>query len=182
MIKINKKFYYPSSTRKIIDGKRQDKSPDALPEMLTEALQVGFDTNVGHDFIEDADKRFDFYNRVEGKVPFDLEMFNKITDGGLSNKTLNSPQLAEYMGYDTLNLYFKEEFLKDGRFINSEIEKLFKNHYKRRVFQNTELDEDGYPTGYDQHPEEYWYRDFAITTRINSEFTNILKGIHPDKF
>lgn len=73
----------------IIDGKSKDKTPDALPEMLTEALQVGFDTNVGHDFIEDADKRYDFYNRLEEKVPFDLDMFNKITEGGLSNKTLN---------------------------------------------------------------------------------------------
>ena len=73
----------------IIDGKTPDISADALPDLLTKALQVGFDTNVGHDFIEDADKRFDFYNRVENKVPFDLEMFNKITEGGLSNKTLN---------------------------------------------------------------------------------------------
>ncbi len=73
----------------IIDGKSRDKTPDALPEMLTEALQVGFDTNVGHDFIEDADKRYDFYNRLEEKVPFDLDLFNKITEGGLSNKTLN---------------------------------------------------------------------------------------------
>ena len=73
----------------IIDGKKKDMSPDALPGLLTEALQVGFDTNVGHDFIEDADKRFDFYHRLEEKVEFDLEMFNKITEGGLSNKTLN---------------------------------------------------------------------------------------------
>jgi len=73
----------------IIDGKDKLQTADALPDLLTKALQVGFDTNVGHDFIEDADKRFDFYNRVENKVPFDLDMFNKITDGGLSNKTLN---------------------------------------------------------------------------------------------
>jgi len=73
----------------IIDGKNKDKSPDALPDLLTEALQVGFDTNVGHDFIEDADKRFDFYHRLEEKVEFDLDRFNIITEGGLSNKTLN---------------------------------------------------------------------------------------------
>ena len=73
----------------IIDGKKKDMSPDALPAMLTEALQVGFDTNVGHDFIEDADKRFEFYHRMEEKVSFDLDMFNRITEGGLSNKTLN---------------------------------------------------------------------------------------------
>ena len=73
----------------IIDGKKKDMTPDALPDLLTEALQVGFDTNVGHDFIEDADKRYDFYHRLEEKVAFDLDLFNKITEGGLSNKTLN---------------------------------------------------------------------------------------------
>ena len=73
----------------IIDGKKKDMSPDALPGLLTEALQVGFDTNVGHDFIEDADKRYEFYHRMEEKVEFDLDMFNRITEGGLSNKTLN---------------------------------------------------------------------------------------------
>lgn len=73
----------------IIDGTNKDLGPDALPALLTEALQVGFDTNVGHDYIENAPERFDFYNRVEEKIPFDLEYFNKITEGGLSNKTLN---------------------------------------------------------------------------------------------
>ena len=73
----------------IIDGKKKDMSTDALPSILSEALSVGFDTNVGHDFIEDADKRFDYYHRLEEKIEFDLDMFNKITEGGLSNKTLN---------------------------------------------------------------------------------------------
>ena len=73
----------------IIDGKKKDMSTDALPDILSQALQVGFDTNVGHDYLEDSEARFDFYNRLEEKVPFDLDMFNKITEGGLSNKTLN---------------------------------------------------------------------------------------------
>ena len=73
----------------IIDGKSKDLTPDALPDLLTKALQVGFDTNVGHDFIEDSEKRYDYYHRLEEKVEFDLDMFNRITDGGLSNKTLN---------------------------------------------------------------------------------------------
>ena len=73
----------------IIDGTNKEMGPDALPSLLSQALQVGFDTNVGHDYIENADERFDFYHRLEEKVPFDLEYFNKITEGGLSNKTLN---------------------------------------------------------------------------------------------
>jgi len=73
----------------ILDGRNKDLSKDAMPSILSEALSVGFDNNVGHDYIENADERFDFYHRLEEKLPFDLEMFNKITNGGLSNKTLN---------------------------------------------------------------------------------------------
>ena len=74
---------------KIIDGKGTDKNQDAIPAMLSEALGVCFDSHVGHDYIEDADSRFEFYHRVEEKVALDLEMFNKITKGGLSNKSLS---------------------------------------------------------------------------------------------
>ena len=73
----------------IIDGSDKTRSKDALPSLLSDALAVGFDNNVGHDYIENADDRFDYYNRVEEKLPFDLEFFNKITEGGLPNKTLN---------------------------------------------------------------------------------------------
>ena len=60
-----------------------------IPDLLQQALQVTFDSSVGHDFIEDSDSRYDFYHKAETKVPFDLEFFNKITKGGLPNKTLN---------------------------------------------------------------------------------------------
>jgi len=73
----------------ILDGRNKELSKDAMPSILSEALSVGFDNNVGHDYIENANERFDFYHRLEEKLPFDLEMFNKITGGGLSNKTLN---------------------------------------------------------------------------------------------
>ena len=74
---------------KIIDGGDKQKSPDAIPHMLSEALGVCFDSHVGHDYLEDADARYDFYHRVEEKLAFDLDMFNKITKGGLSKKSLN---------------------------------------------------------------------------------------------
>lgn len=74
---------------KIIDGKDDKRSKGALPEILTEALAVSFDTNIGHDFINDADKRFEFYHLREEKLEFDLHYFNKITKGGIARKTLS---------------------------------------------------------------------------------------------
>lgn len=74
---------------KIIEGNDKVNTQDAIPAILSEALGVCFDNHVGHDYLQDADSRFDFYHRVEEKVPFDLDMFNKITKGGLSKKTLN---------------------------------------------------------------------------------------------
>jgi len=73
----------------IIDGKHQSLTKQALPEILSNALGVCFDTNVGHDYIDNSDERFDFYHTVEDRLPFDLENFNAITKGGLPNKTLN---------------------------------------------------------------------------------------------
>jgi archaellum biogenesis ATPase FlaH len=74
---------------KIIDKKDKKRGAGSIPEILTEALSVSFDTNIGHDFIEDADSRYDYYHVREEKLQFDLEYFNKITKGGLSKKTLN---------------------------------------------------------------------------------------------
>jgi len=73
----------------IIDGRDKVHQQDAIPTILSDALGVCFDNHVGHDYIQDANDRFDFYHRVEEKISFDLEMFNKITKGGLSKKTLN---------------------------------------------------------------------------------------------
>ena len=73
----------------IIEGKDKEQTPDALPSLLTEALSVSFDKHVGHDYIEQSDDRYEFYNRSEEKIPFDLDFFNRITKGGMPNKTLN---------------------------------------------------------------------------------------------
>ena len=72
----------------VIDGK-SDKGKGALPTILADALAVNFDPHIGHDLIEDADARYEWYHQKEEKVKFDLDLFNEITDGGLSNKTLN---------------------------------------------------------------------------------------------
>ena len=73
----------------IIDGKHETLQKNALPDILSKALGVTFDNNVGHDYLENVDERFEFYHRQEDRIPFDLEYFNKITKGGLPNKTLN---------------------------------------------------------------------------------------------
>lgn len=73
----------------IIDGKHQELTKNALPDLLQKALSVSFDTNIGHDYIENVEQRYDFYHEQEERIPFDLDYFNKITKGGLPNKTLN---------------------------------------------------------------------------------------------
>ena len=73
----------------ILDGKDKSHDKGQIPKILSDALAVSFDNSVGHDYLQDSDDRFDFYHRVEERIPFDLEYFNKITKGGLPNKTLN---------------------------------------------------------------------------------------------
>lgn len=73
----------------IIDGRHKDLTKNALPDLLKDALAVSFDTSVGHDYINDADARYEFYHRKEERIPFDLDYMNKITKGGLPRKSLN---------------------------------------------------------------------------------------------
>jgi replicative DNA helicase len=73
----------------IIEGKDKVHTEDAIPQMMSEALSVSFDKAIGHDYLEDFASRYDFYHRIEEKLEFDLDLFNKITKGGLSKKTLN---------------------------------------------------------------------------------------------
>jgi archaellum biogenesis ATPase FlaH len=73
----------------VLEGNDRSLSKDGIPSLLQSALGVCFDNAVGHDYFEDLSSRFDYYNKVEARIPFDLELFNKITQGGLPNKTLN---------------------------------------------------------------------------------------------
>lgn len=73
----------------ILDGKDEKHDKGAIPSILSDALGISFDPNVGHDYLDMADSRYDFYHRIEKRIPFDLTYFNKITNGGLVRKTLN---------------------------------------------------------------------------------------------
>lgn len=74
---------------KIMDEKNGSLSKGSIPSILTDALAVSFDTHIGHDFLADADERYEFYHRKEKRIPFDIDFFNVITNGGLPSKTLN---------------------------------------------------------------------------------------------
>ena len=73
----------------ILDGKDKTQDKGSIPKLLSDALAISFDSSVGHDYLENSDERYEFYHRQEERIPFDLEFFNKITKGGLPNKTLN---------------------------------------------------------------------------------------------
>tara|TARA_R110002096_G_scaffold69149_1_gene166349 strand:- start:24031 stop:25272 length:1242 start_codon:yes stop_codon:yes gene_type:complete len=99
----------------IIDGKHAELSKNAIPEILTKALAVTFDTNVGHDYLESADERYEFYHKQEERVPFDLDYFNKITKGGLPNKTLNICLAGTGVGKSLFMCHMAAAGLAQGR-------------------------------------------------------------------
>ena len=99
----------------IIDGRDKVHTQDAIPTILSDALSVSFDNHVGHDYIEDHNSRFEYYHRVEEKIPFDLEMFNKITKGGLSKKTLNIALAGTGVGKSLFMCHVAGSVLNQGR-------------------------------------------------------------------
>jgi len=99
----------------IIDGKHNTFTKDALPDILQNALAVCFDTNVGHDYLENVDERFAFYHEQEERIPFDLEYFNTITKGGLPNKTLNIALAGTGVGKSLFMCHVAASALSQGR-------------------------------------------------------------------
>ena len=99
----------------IIDGKDNEKSEGAIPEILSSALGVSFDQQIGHDYIDDSDERFDFYNHKEDRIPFDLDYFNKITKGGLPNKTLNIALAGTGVGKSLFMCHCAASALEQGK-------------------------------------------------------------------
>ena len=99
----------------IIDGKDKSRNADAIPNILTEALSVGFDNTVGHDYLLDSDSRYDYYHKIEEKIPFDLEFFNKITKGGLPPKTLNIVLAGTGVGKSLFMCHVSANCLAQGK-------------------------------------------------------------------
>jgi len=99
----------------IIDGKDKDHGKGAIPDILTKALSVSFDTNIGHDFLEDYDDRFEFYHRKEERIPFDIELLNQITKGGLPRKSLNIILAGTGVGKSLAMCHMASANLMDGK-------------------------------------------------------------------
>ena len=99
----------------IIDGKHKKLTKNAIPEVLQDALAVSFDTNIGHDYIEDAESRYDFYHMQEERIEFDLEYFNRITKGGVPNKTLNIALAGTGVGKSLFMCHVAANALTQGR-------------------------------------------------------------------
>lgn len=99
----------------IIDGQHKSLTKNALPDLLSKALAVTFDTNIGHDYIENVGDRYDFYHEQEERIPFDLEYFNTITKGGLPNKTLNVALAGTGVGKSLFMCHMAGNVLTQGK-------------------------------------------------------------------
>jgi len=99
----------------ILDGKDKQYTEDALPSLLAEAISVSFDKSVGHDFYDDAEKRYDYYHMKEDRLPFDLSMFNKISKGGIPRKTLNGILASTGVGKSLFLCHLAAASLKQGK-------------------------------------------------------------------
>jgi replicative DNA helicase len=99
----------------IADGKDEKKNRDSIPSILSDALAVSFDTHIGHDYLLDYEQRYESYHRKEEKIEFDLEYFNKITKGGLPNKTLNIALAGTGVGKSLFMCHVASSVLLQGR-------------------------------------------------------------------
>jgi archaellum biogenesis ATPase FlaH len=99
----------------IADGNDGNKNRDAIPSILSDALAVSFDNNIGHDYLQNYEERYEFYHRKEDKIEFDLEYFNKITKGGLPNKTLNIALAGTGVGKSLFMCHVASSALLQGR-------------------------------------------------------------------
>lgn len=99
----------------ILDGKSKNADKGAIPDILSKALSVSFDSSIGHDYLDDYEERYNFYHKVEEKIPFDLDYFNKITRGGISKKSLNIILAGPGVGKSLLMCHHAASCLTQGK-------------------------------------------------------------------
>ena len=99
----------------IADGQDKEKNRDAIPSILSDALAVSFDNHIGHNYLEDYKERYESYHKKEDRIPFDLEYLNKITKGGLPNKTLNVALAGTGVGKSLFMCHFASSVLLQGK-------------------------------------------------------------------
>jgi len=99
----------------LADGQDDKKGRDAIPSILSDALSVSFDNHIGHDYLQDYEDRYESYHRKEDKIPFDLEFFDKITKGGLPNKTLNIALAGTGVGKSLFMCHIASSVLLQGK-------------------------------------------------------------------
>ena len=99
----------------LADGEDDKKGRDAIPSILSDALAVSFDNHIGHDYLEDYEERYDLYHRKEERIQFDLDFFNKITKGGVPNKTLNIALAGTGVGKSLFMCHVASSVLLQGK-------------------------------------------------------------------
>jgi replicative DNA helicase len=99
----------------IMDGQDKDNDKGSIPELLSQSLAISFDTSIGHDFIEDSDSRYEFYHRKEERLPFDIEILNKITKGGLPRKSMTVLLATTGGGKSLVKCHMAASYLLQGK-------------------------------------------------------------------
>jgi replicative DNA helicase len=128
----------------IIEGSHRSMTTGAIPEIVSKALAVSFNHSIGHDYLDDAERRFEFYHRAEEKVPLALDMMNRITKGGFSNKTLNLFLSATHGGKSAMMCFLAAQNLMDGKNVLYVSLEMAEEEIARRIdanLMNVTLDE-----------------------------------------
>ena len=110
-----KAIYNAITTSLEIMNGRGKLTKGAIPTLLSDALGISFDPNVGHDYIEQAKDRYDYYHRVEERIPFDLDYFNKVTKHGIPRKTLNIVMAGVGVGKSLTMCHFASSYINQGK-------------------------------------------------------------------
>lgn len=183
-----------SESIKIIDDKTGKMAQGAIPSLLESALAVSFDTHIGHDFIDDANARYDFYHRKEERIPFDLSYLNKITKDGLPRKTLNIILAGTGVGKSLAMCHFASHHISIGKNVLYVTMEMAEERIAERIdanLLNTSLDQiellprDVYETKIDRLKEKaigkLIVKEYPTSSAGSSNFRHLLNELRLKK-